>query len=289
MVDLSSETEVEELHKMRKLQSCVEEGNPLHLERGLYLLNPRDINMLIAQDSRELELGLGRTLLMGPILNQRFEMIAVLLRHGADPFAPVKRFQDSYGGDISTSNALEQCLMHACSDPTPFVFILRLMDRRPPEKPLEETPCFQIRPGPFKRVVWPNSYEYIGRYVDAPLTATNQDEDQYRACRTALMFACEHHHLFCVKWLLEVRGANPAVQFTLPNRRVVDALSIAVDQLEKSRGKPYQDTCEEIVQLLLHYLKMKGAAYAARPEPYHHVLSLLKKRKRGFDDQTTLP
>ncbi len=97
------------------------------------------------------------------------------------------------------------------------------------------------------------------------------------------MFACEHNRLFCVKWLLEVRGANPAVQFTLPlRRRVVDALSIAVDQLEKCRGTQREAACEEIVQLLLHHLKMKGAAYAARAEPHHHVLALLAKRKRRY-------
>ena len=256
----------EEMNKMTFLEHIVQQKDAGYVSMQIDALQPEDINVLIPQEDGS-SMYLSKSLLMGPIMNCDFEMIAVLLLHGANPFAPMKTFISGRSGDkeIETRSALEQCVIHAHDIPSSFVFLLRLMDLRRPDVPLDQKPCFNIRPGYLEVVVQPNSWNYLGRYVNAPLTATNFDDDEYRASRTALMYACEYNLPWCVKWLLEARKADPALH---------DVLGIAVSNLEKEAG-PRKEKCLHIVQLLLSNEKVKAmylSRYAARLEPWHHLL-----------------
>ena len=171
--------------------------------------------------------------------------------------------QSGRGGDkeIETRSTLEQCVMHANDVPSSFLFLLRLVDVRQPDAQLNQKPCFKIPRGDLEVVVQPNSWNYLGRYVNAPLTAINFDDDWYRASRTALMYACEYSRQWCVKWLLEEHKADPTLQ---------DVLCIAVYNLEKEAG-PKKEKCLHIVQLLLSHEEVKVMyliRYAARLAPW---------------------
>ena len=259
--------EREEKQKMKYLEQCVQREGPERVSMEIERLQPKDINALIQQQDGDPSVTMA--LLMSPIVNCRFETIAALLFHSADPLAPVKTFLNHRHGEVETRTALEQCVMHAHNDPAPFVFLLRLMDLRKPERPLQKTPCFNIPPGVSEPVVQPNAFDYLGRYVNAPLTATNFDDNWYRASMTALMYACEHSLPLCVKWLLEKRKADPTVRFIMSDgRSTMDALGIALDKLEESGGAP---ECLHIVKLLRDHKKVKIvhlSPYAARLARY---------------------
>ena len=74
----------EEMNKMTFLEHIVQQKDAGYVSMQIDALQPEDINVLIPQENGS-SMYLSKSLLMGPIMNCDFEMIAVLLLHGANP------------------------------------------------------------------------------------------------------------------------------------------------------------------------------------------------------------
>ena len=254
-----------EKEKMKVLERCIMKQDPVLLSAEIERLRPANINALIPQCRIDEVLSIGSSLLRVPIANCLYDLIVVLLRHGANPLLPVNQTSDTYSGeDIRTTSGLFLCTMYAYHHPDQFVFLLRLLDWRAPEAELEEMPCFNMQEDEQAIV---HSYDYLGRYVDAPLTVHNFDNDRRRASRTALMYACERSRELCVDWLLKERGADPRVELTDERGNKFTALSIALKMLEEAlAGTESKNSCLRIVKMLLDHDLIRGSDHRSFEE-----------------------
>ena len=246
-----------EKEKMKVLERCIMKQDPVLLSAEIERLRPANINALIPQCRIDEVLSIGSSLLRIPITNCLYDLIVVLLRHGANPLLPVNQTSDTYSGeDIRTTSGLFLCTMHAYHHPDRFVFLLRLLDRRAPE----QMPCFNMQEDEQANIY---SYDYLGRYVDAPLTV----HDRRSASRTALMYACERSHELCVDWLLKERRADPRVELTDEGGNKFTALSIALKMLEEAlAGTERKNSCLRIVKMLLDHDLIRGSDHRSFEE-----------------------
>ena len=108
------------------------------------------------------------TLLYTAVFEGHSELVALLLWHGADPrqTAVIYRGVD---GQYS-ADAIDVCTVHLHAQPTPGIFLMRLLS---------------------------------GEDIDAPLTLTCDKVN-------ALEWACRSGKVHCVRWLLYRRNADPS-------------------------------------------------------------------------------
>ena len=96
-----------EKEKMKVLERCIRMQDPVLLSAEIERLRPANINALIPQCRIDEVLSIGSSLLRVPIANCLYDLIVVLLRHGANPLLPVNQTSDTYSGeDIRTISGL---------------------------------------------------------------------------------------------------------------------------------------------------------------------------------------
>ena len=114
------------------------------------------------------------TLLYTAVFEGHSELVALLLWHGADP----RQTAVIYRGDGSqrSADAIDVCKVHLHAQPTPGIFLMRLL---------------------------------TGEDIDAPLIHPTLTRDKAYTVN-ALEWACRSGKVHCVRWLLYRRNADPS-------------------------------------------------------------------------------
>ena len=231
----------EELTELRRLDTCLDrDPNAYDWEELLRHTTPIMLNRMIPNVNRFYN-RVGHTLLYTAVWNRVFDVVALLLLHGADPFqmAILNR------GDWGPTNAVELCEVHLHAQPTCGMFLLRLLDTRPVETAPAES--------------W--LVNKLGRDVDAPLvhpTLTRVGDVGNQM--NALQWACREGLVHCVRWLVYGRKADP-----MAVEGGVDALLHLVNaRLELTERPRKRQNLLQIQALLTEWWQRRAAVAMAR-------------------------
>jgi hypothetical protein len=225
----------EEYHAWRNLdQAIAEHVSAPEIETMLDDHSVVFINTLMREtDTRSRQIA--HTLLYTAINAGSYDVVALLLLRGADPLEPVHVYYEHLTGVNGerrkrTCNAMEACDNTLRVLPKHGIFLLKLLDSRSVATADTEKLLVNI----------------LGRDVNAPLTEFPLVASPDTTTINALEFACLHLKVYCARWLLYGRQADP--------NAVKGGFDTLVRILDEKRNGHMHNGVQQIRALLMEWM-----------------------------------